>query len=257
VDLTLRIDACDSLRGHAVAFACVSTPLGRFPDCANPARPSNDSAQFVLNTRATGSASIALPAEPSNMLYVSVASEPFRDAGRAVASDAALARSVPPGSSYELSISDGAPLVIKAAPAMAATRISQSEVNITWQPPTAFAGALNASAVGLRYVAYYAHNLTDFAMRATGMSAADLGILPTTVCGLERWAALVAANFTPPVFAPGAIPGHIGYLEPRQGRELLVRMLGALPPPEAARVYIERQMDLWGKVVRDAKIEPE
>jgi hypothetical protein len=204
VDLTLRIDACDSLRGHAVAFACVSTPLGRFPDCANPARPSNDSAQFVLNTRATGSASIALPAEPSNMLYVSVASEPFRDAGRAVASDAALARSVPPGSSYELSISDGAPLVIKAAPAMAATRISQSEVNITWQPPTAFAGALNASAVGLRYVAYYAHNLTDFAMRATGMSAADLGILPTTVCGLERWAALVAANFTPPVFAPGA-----------------------------------------------------
>ena len=77
-------------------------------------------------------------------------------------------------------------------------------MNITWQPPTAFAGALNASAVGLRYVAYYAHNLTDFAMRATGMSAADLGILPTTVCGLERWAALVAANFTPPVFAPGA-----------------------------------------------------
>jgi hypothetical protein len=87
---------------------------------------------------------------------------------------------------------------------MAAKRISQSEVNITWLPPQVFLGDINATAVGLKYVAYYAYNLTDFAMRVTGMSPSELGILPTTVCGLERWAAMVAGNFTPQVFAPGA-----------------------------------------------------
>ena len=218
VDVTLRIDACDSLRGHAVGFLCLSNPMGRFPACDVLAMPSNatpTASQMMLSTAGSGSAFLPLPSEPSNLMFLAVGSMPFSDPARPVASDAALARSVPPGSSFELSISDGAPLLIKAAPAMAATKISSSEVNVTWTAPLAMAGVdpasppdapwfLNATAVGVRYRAYYANNLTDFAMRVTGMSVADLGLMPTTVCGLERWAALVKANFTPPVFLPGA-----------------------------------------------------
>jgi len=86
------------------------------------------------------------------------------------------------------------------------TRISQNIAQINWVPPQALlfgaeglANGLNISAVSVSYTLYFAENsFTSVATKALNATAADLGILPTTACGLDRWARLV--NFSAPVF---------------------------------------------------------
>jgi hypothetical protein len=201
-DVVVRLDACDSMRGMAVAYLCVSNPLalgnpnGRTL-CAMPRRPSVGDNNYALSTLATGFDTLVNLGEPSNELLVGVGVR--APAGAAPASDAAVALYGP--SNFEISIWDGdcvrIQLPLQQAGADFAQKGSSKGGSLSWAPPivsiSAQPGGVNITCVGCLYNVYLAPNsFSGFASQTLNASISDLGIIPTTPCGMERWARLVA-----------------------------------------------------------------
>ena len=200
-DVAVRLDACDSLRGMATAYMCVSNPLalgnpnGRAV-CNDLLMPSVGDNNYALSTLATGFDSLVILGEPSNELLVGVGVRV--PTGAAPASAAAVALYGP--SNYELSLVHGESVRLQL-PAFSAQIYTQrgtsSGGNLTWNAPlvsvSSQAGAANVSCSGCRYNVYIAPvSFTTFATQLLNVSASDLGVIPTTPCGIERWARLVA-----------------------------------------------------------------
>ena len=211
VDIAVRIDSCDQMRGHPILHGCVSDPQGRFPACAPAEGPAAGNSHFSLWTGGGGSARAQLIAEPSNILYTAVSSTYFADVNRTGASPAAFALYGP--STYEMHIVDGAAVRLRAPTdaSFLVTRINATAANISWLLPVvsqfAELGAANATAAGITYAVFWApESYTTYASAVTNVSANDLGIVPSTACGLERWASLVKANYSAPFVASGASP---------------------------------------------------
>lgn len=206
-DVVVRLDACDSLTGHPVAYMCVSAPGGlgySRAACNNLKRPSASDFNYALSTKALGYDRSFITAEPSNEIVVSVGVQPTNVSLMATADG--LKRYGP--STYELSIFDGPAVRMRlpnAAPVATLNRTSATSGIFTWPTPVVTSqnpvGSPNVTATSIKYVVYWTPGTyTDYAATLLNASAADLGIVPATPCGLERWARLttaVASNYTP------------------------------------------------------------
>jgi hypothetical protein len=174
VDVQIRLDACDSLRGGLAAYACLSDPgaesEGRGPvaPCASMAAPvaGGDGANNgAVSTR--GSDVVLYFKEPSNNHYVSVAGVPFSAFPNVTgASEAAFVKygSV---NSYELTIFDGAPVIISNEPLEAfpitVAKLTATSARVSWTPPVArrfsyLNDSPNVTALGVHYKVYYSTN---------------------------------------------------------------------------------------------------
>lgn len=214
MDVVVRLDACDSLRGSPSAFLCVSTPGPDRQQCLNRRRPrpGDGNNNMMLTTAASGIDRAFLLSEPSNELFVAVTLNPHRE-GRVVASDAALRRFGP--STFELQIIDGPAVRMRlpfagdgvlAAPTF--VRVAPTVARLSWDPVVMTADNApfsdNTTSTGVTYRVYWApESFTSFASSITGASAADLGIVASTPCGLERWSAMLNDNTQPIIVPPG------------------------------------------------------
>lgn len=211
--VVLRMDACDTLLGYPQAYLCeeTGTPGARAnTTCADPIRPDYRSGNFgyVLNTRpetvgGDGRARLTLPTR-SRTLYVSVANPDIR-----ASAWERKARFLP--ATYELSVTVGDAVRLRPATneSVGALWTSQNanatELTIRWLPPlvanvpqdAALPSSLAniSSALNVTYRVYIARGgFQAFVSKVTNTSNLFTGVLPSTACGLDRYASLVARN---------------------------------------------------------------
>ena len=211
--VVLRVEACDTLLGYPAAYLCeeAGTP-GAAPNttCAVPTRPDYRTRNFgyLLDTRpgtvgGDGRSRLTL-ATRSSLLVMSVANPDIR-----AVSWERKQRYMP--ATYEVSVSVGRAVRLRPATnesvgALWTTQnYNASELTIRWLPPVvanvaqdeAMPAALAnvSAATNVTYRVYIARGGFQALVSAvTNTSNLFTGVLPTTACGLERWAALVARN---------------------------------------------------------------
>jgi hypothetical protein len=276
MDVTFRLDACDSMRGMAMAYVCVSSPqaLGNPLDrqaCANYRRPTVSDNNYVMSSIVNGYDRLILTSEPSNEVVVGVS---VRVIPSLLASPAGLAAFGP--SNFEIGVFNGNAVRLRlpwpAAATSSFTPQSFTSGNLTWPVPvvTQFnaAGARNVTAVGVTYNVYVAPvSFSAYASKLFNVSTVELGIVPATACGIERWARLVSANLTSPTgltsswLALANLTNNVLY------RVMVVAICDAaclrlntaqlgLPPPSGASLVAQRLPYFQGSFLIPAPVAP-
>ena len=204
-DVVVRLDACDTLRGLAMGYICMSNAiaLGNPKDrqqCDNYKRPTASMNNYVLSTLLNGYDRLIDIDESANELVIGIQT---RYIASIAASPAALSKYGP--SNFELTVFDSEVVRMRMPwpepPTTSFVQFTPNSGNLSWPAPvvTQFnaIGAPNVTAVGVTYNVYIAPvSFAYYASRVLNASVSDLGIVSTTACGIERWQRLVQDNIT-------------------------------------------------------------
>jgi hypothetical protein len=204
-DVVVRLDACDTLRGLAMGYICMSNAiaLGNPKDrqqCENYKRPTSVQNNYVLSTLLNGYDRLINIDESSNEMVVGIST---RYIASIAASPEALAKYGP--SNFELSVFDSEVVRMRMPwpepPTTTFVQLTPNSGNLSWPAPVVTQynaiGAPNVTAVGVTYNVYIAPvSFAYYASRVLNASVSDLGIVSTTACGIERWQRLVQDNIT-------------------------------------------------------------
>jgi hypothetical protein len=204
-DVVVRLDACDTLRGLAMGYICMSNAiaLGNPKDrqqCENYKRPTSVQNNYVLSTLLNGYDRLINIDESANEMVVGIST---RYIASIAASPEALAKYGP--SNFELSVFDSEVVRMRMPwpepPTTTFVQFTPNSGNLSWPAPVVTQynaiGAPNVTAVGVTYNVYIAPvSFAYYASRVLNASVSDLGIVSTTACGIERWQRLVQDNIT-------------------------------------------------------------
>jgi hypothetical protein len=248
-DVFLRMELCDAMAGFVWSYVCeapytaaggatvaddgsVLSPVSGSPFCAVPRAPSPTDYQLALATTpdtdgGEGRGRLSVLGTPARQLYAAVTvPEP---AGNYTAAVARFG-----DSRYELQVVLGNGWYLKqpTRDAIGAIKVTYSlegdgtSAHVTWSPPLILNDSSvtdwNASAaVGVTYRVYVAaRTFADSAARATNTSLGFAGVMPSTACGLERWATITGKNAS--VFTTTATGLTLGGLKLHKAYEVNV-----------------------------------
>ena len=180
LSVTARLDACGPAQLNL--YSC--DPSAAAPvRCANPFAPrAGDNSAAAATAAGGGTARLPAPAVTSSTYFL------------AVANDGGGSGAAAGPSSYSLTLSAGGAATLWPGTTSALTVTVAGDVaNISWAP--ARVGSPTAPGPGLASGVAY----TVFAAPGGFAAASPAGVVPTTACGLLRWAALVPPSVAPPV----------------------------------------------------------
>jgi hypothetical protein len=215
-DVWMRMEACDTLTGYEVAHVCEQVPsVPGIKPCRNLRRPSAADYQYLLSTTpdtdgGEGRSRLGIRNSLSNAMYATVSVPNPR-----VNYSQAIAAGLGP-STYEFGVFLGnavhiRPAVMDNVGTFSMRAPDTQTLMLNWMPPVVYSGTgpyqtLSNSSAPVRYarnVTYMVYvapiSFMNSAAQATNTSLGRAFVMPTTPCGLDRWASLVTPTGQPPV----------------------------------------------------------